>query len=671
MARFKPIYIRRSDGKSAVISRGGHREPNEPLPDQLDTTPDRHGVADFYREVGPEDAKSLDWRRKLGGMLARELGLGERSGEHSYMLVAFPEHYRLYEHVKKTERDGQTEIKSKTHAGGGNDRQDAYLYGHPVGRRKRFRSPVEFFPHLLWLGTNESADPDNCSCKICSPEDLEAVIPGAKIRPERPIKQVSDMPKVSSSMPRQAVTQSGKPPPMARSNSNPRLPTATPLPTARNTDQERDRQYYNFMYRPGELVWFKRGQAWGLGTVVRRWLGNGNMTSEYNYLVQPLSYPGHNQPISVKTGDTEFRPWLAWSVPKFTHDGLNNLPQPAQYHTADWQGIAKKRYGPGELEVDASILAAKAVDATYTPCERITSSQPEPGVTETSYNALYLGAEHIWVGDPIRLQTSSGTDIMIVHAIIERLRPQGTPSTTVLGDIYRLTTIPHPPGSTNPLITAPNPALPERLTTDLRHRNTTSIPARNSATYWSLRTPAARISLKEIKGRWYEASLLLPILQGVAQYESLARKGEVQEATLWMNSRGDCWNANKPLISSTTDQAARAAMSAHLSRRAERVVAFGRAVPPGTEIKFGLERPVVAQQSQVNSAATGGGGEVLLIDPKFESAEDDAVAVQVGETGVGVNGLEEFMILDEPDMPGFGQEYNNNNSGQSTQEGYY
>jgi len=47
--------------------------------------------------------------------------------DNGYILAAFPENYRLYEHVKKTEKDGKTEVKNKTHAGGGNDRQDAYL----------------------------------------------------------------------------------------------------------------------------------------------------------------------------------------------------------------------------------------------------------------------------------------------------------------------------------------------------------------------------------------------------------------------------------------------------------------------------------------------------------------------------------------------------------------
>jgi hypothetical protein len=40
-----------------------------------------------------------------------------------------PEGYRIYEHIKT--RPTSAEKNSKAHAGGGHDRQDAYLYGHP------------------------------------------------------------------------------------------------------------------------------------------------------------------------------------------------------------------------------------------------------------------------------------------------------------------------------------------------------------------------------------------------------------------------------------------------------------------------------------------------------------------------------------------------------------
>jgi Transcription-silencing protein, cryptic loci regulator Clr2 len=43
------------------------------------------------------------------------------------------------------------------------NRQDYYLYGHGSG--KRFRSPNQFLPHLLWLAKEANGD---CPCEICS-----------------------------------------------------------------------------------------------------------------------------------------------------------------------------------------------------------------------------------------------------------------------------------------------------------------------------------------------------------------------------------------------------------------------------------------------------------------------------------------------------------------------
>ena len=85
MARFYPIYVRRSDGKLEVVSKGKRRELNQPTDDQLDQRPDRDGVSDFYREVGADEGKHLDWRRKLGGMLARELAWKDKSGQGMYV----------------------------------------------------------------------------------------------------------------------------------------------------------------------------------------------------------------------------------------------------------------------------------------------------------------------------------------------------------------------------------------------------------------------------------------------------------------------------------------------------------------------------------------------------------------------------------------------------------
>lgn len=542
-----------------------------------------------------------------------------------YILACLPENYRLYEHVKKTEKDGKLEVKSKTHAAGGNDRQDAYLYGHPMGRKKRYRSPADFFPHLLWLSTDESGDPDNCSCKLCCPEDLESLGLGApaKTKAERAIPEQ----KPAASQPPAPVAKPASAPAVAKPkveaaapNPKPTVPVApqkifpTPLPQKRSQDQILDSHYRMFLYRPGELVWFRRGQPWGLGVILRRWMPQNQPA---HYSVQPLSYPGHSSPAVTKSSDAELRPWLAWSVPRFTNEELNNMNPPPTYENADWQGMANRRYGAGDMEVDGSILAAKAIDASYTPFGKINSVQPDKNTIETRYDGIYLGAEKVWVGEPVRLTIGSGTDIMVVHAIIDRRRLSPTNRQLVhqevlfQGDVYHLTTVPH----SNPAVPSPaspdnNPYLPHRLTQDLAVRNAQSIPIKHSVSFWKLASSQARVKLEDIKGRWYEASILLPILQADT-YNTAASKGEVQEASLWMNARGDCTNANRPTSLPRQPR--------ENIWRDTRLAAFGAAVPAGATIRDGTEppTPLPGNQPQARNSALDG----MDIDPRFDTAE--------------------------------------------------
>lgn len=72
MTRYYPLYVRRSDGKLETV-HGKKKEKNEPTLDQLNDTPDSNGVSDYYRPIAEDEPKHLDWRRKLGGMLMREL----------------------------------------------------------------------------------------------------------------------------------------------------------------------------------------------------------------------------------------------------------------------------------------------------------------------------------------------------------------------------------------------------------------------------------------------------------------------------------------------------------------------------------------------------------------------------------------------------------------------
>jgi len=109
--------------------------------------------------------------------------------DRNYILSELPEGYVLWEHVKYNAKKAAAEKGEKgKHAAGVYERQDAYLYGHPQGRKKRFRSPADFFPHMLWLCTDEENDSRNCSCKICSPDGDEEMA-------EEPVKADAPMKK--------------------------------------------------------------------------------------------------------------------------------------------------------------------------------------------------------------------------------------------------------------------------------------------------------------------------------------------------------------------------------------------------------------------------------------------------------------------------------------------
>ena len=121
MAPHFPLYISRSDGRLETISlKTKKKESNAPTEAQLNANREVNGNRDFYKAIEVGDAKEVDWRRKLGGMLMKEIGNKEHSGRHinstsnisiltcsgqKYILGALPENYRLFEHVKVTSHE--------------------------------------------------------------------------------------------------------------------------------------------------------------------------------------------------------------------------------------------------------------------------------------------------------------------------------------------------------------------------------------------------------------------------------------------------------------------------------------------------------------------------------------------------------------------------------------
>ncbi|CAD0088396.1 unnamed protein product [Aureobasidium mustum] len=686
MGRFHPVYIRRSDGMLETATKTGARivkEANKPTPKQLDDKPKPDGVKDYYREVAIDESKHMDWRRKLAAMLARDLNLD---------MAHFPENYRLFEHVKTAKKE-EGAPKTKTHAGGGNERQDAYLYGHPLGRKKRFRSPGDFYPHLLWLATDPDGDSDNCACKICCPEELDASMKEKDtntnpLLARRPSNQTQTFqyahPATQSSTPavvtarNDATLTSRTPQPVAATAHALAAAQAASRTPLKPEDYDIDRQYGVFLFRQGEMVWFDRQGAWGLGVIVERTkVGNNS-----NYRVQPLSFPDHPTQSVTITRDRDLRPWLAWSVPPYTHQALNQVTHPLHYSTFDFAALAQGKYGPGTTEIDASIMAAKAIDATYTPFCPSSRSETQ-SYTEIRWDAIYLGAEKIWVNEPVRLAAPAGQEaprVLIVRAIVERSQKssqQAYSSVSFIGDVYVMLPAPMEPitmsRAPNGIVSGSDTTnVPLRLLEDIRRRNIATIQAKGKAYQWKLLERNKVVDLKEVKGRWYESTLFLPILlpRQAEEYEERVREGVIPEVLVLMNGHGDCNkdpNDHRRLLPDV--------------RAATREQAWGKAVPARTILQDSSNRHVAtqppgpAQQQQQSRVVSGGGG----VAPGYQipnghqnhasvaaasnnastSASAAPSAQQISDNPA--TGFEEFMDLDglggADMMGGFDQSY--------------
>ncbi|KAH8808918.1 transcription-silencing protein Clr2-domain-containing protein [Xylogone sp. PMI_703] len=592
MPAYHPVTVCRSDGQFEVaLKNGSGKELNRPTPEQLDKTPDAEGYVDFYEPLGLEDTKAKDWRRKLGGMLMHVLG-GKESAGKSYILKEFPEAYVLYEHKKYNQNkvsEDKTKEKGK-HAAGVFERQDAYMYGHPQGRKKRYRSPADFFPHVLWLATDEEGDPRNCSCKLCSPDGEQeveevplAVGPDANAKKEiRPTPTPTPVPAPNSNItapaPSPAPTaaaenkQAIQLPALRPGVSTPDIAGQVPRPkpsalvaasSHRSAEQELDGMANGmYTYRPGELVWFMKGAAWGLGVISKRQILN----NKPRYLLQPLSHPLRHPPAQIKEGDNVMRPWLAWTVPSTTHPQIRTVP----YDEVPWERVLKGEFGPGDAEVDGSILAAQAINSSYSLFDRIDNPLAVPG--EAHYRGMFLGGEKIWVGEPVRLR-GIGDEIvvLIIHKLIERTT-QSPPTSivTVVGDIHKLVSMPNPYKDRTEW---PVPALPDRMVADLRFRNEVADSAgRRDWLEWRLLEPAARRGLSDIRGRWYESKTLLPIIKPPEFVQQEMARGEMSDTGNLLNTRGD-------------------GFAALLKRKKNRKDTFGRAVPDDLKVSRGLDGP--------------------------------------------------------------------------------
>ena len=429
---------------------------------------------------------------------------------------------------------------------------------------------------------------------------------------------------------------------------------AMPAPP-KSADQVVDLTYGRMNFRVGELVWYNVGATWALGIISRRWtIRTQPLPSGRRYMIQPLAAPHQPQQQVIVNAESSMRPWLAWSAPAFCHPRLNQGIPPT-FNTMDWSALVNGHYGesnPDIVKIDASILAARAIDGSYTPFGYISNntlpiskpgSNPHFTTHRLYWNGIYLGGERIWLGDPVRLRISPNEDVLVVKQIIETPADQPTPATPtkimLVGDIFSCSTL-----ASDALSAEKLQLLPDRMRQDLEARNRAIQGMGIPKSYWKLLKTGQPAEISEIKGRWYETSLMAPIVNNQASYEDCIRSGQTDSVARSFNMRAD--------------------MNRSAGTRCEpRPQAFGRAVPDSMRLIEGLEEPPAnellrsvqppQQQPQAQPQA-----QQTPIQSEF-----DAQMAEQDDQGDGIDQYMDLSGMEEHNsMPGFGQEYGSQGS---------
>lgn len=410
--KYYPIHLQRSDGQGYQ----NDAENSEP--------------------VGQKDDRLTRWRAVIGSHLKFQLGDPVDSKyrmsstrpytccfytngqlEKVYILANLPDGYELREIKPKSASD-------KSVVG------NVYLFGHPSGTR--YRTAGEFVPHVLWL-ISSSVDRNDCFCTPCmdlvrkegrqvstsatpvlqppvqgagrgAVQGLPSLRAGNGPAPQQAGQaQQVQQPQQQVQQPQQVQQQQSHQPQQAQQQFQGQV--------AASNSSDMGVSSLSNIFRVAELVWFK-DRAWRLGIVlsISSKTANSPQTpndSQHIFTLAPLGHAGLRKPNAAKEA-AEMRPFLTFSVPDSPkHQGKS-------FTDIDWIAEAEKARhdpNPAKVQQDLEVLgleASKVAARTINNCFSFFNKQQDraqsgSGFSMEFYGGVFLGAEMIVLGDPVRV----------------------------------------------------------------------------------------------------------------------------------------------------------------------------------------------------------------------------------------------------------------------------
>lgn len=474
------------------------------------------------------------------------------------------------------------------------------MYGHPAGCSEDFlyKEPYEFIPHVLWL-LSDSQDRKDCPCKPCHratgrkvprslAERLQADIAAkhaasqaAATVPEKP-KKAAPAKTAAATRKKAAATDAGsktsaKESPVARTikktpatkaaaaaapvvqqttptagaTSNATLAT-TSTPTIA-TAQVRLVNNEPTLFRQGEMVWYQQDPGWRIGVI--RQVG---AAPTYAYTIVPLGHYMMGLPDLVRQ-QGQMRPFLTFSVPGVEIENMQNKV----FSEVPWQDLVNAYAGRWEVVgLEASKMAAIEIDSSWSVFNQLPAGPTQPR-NQVRYDGVFLGAEMIRRGDPIRSKDKSkGTLLEVAEIIVTTITsvpnpgaPHAPPTTqdtlAFRGIEYEATLVPeqtHVPNQPQGMIFAKDTAFRSAAA---------KAGGANSKCIWTVRKckplPCIRHNHlhvgnqvkswdvtwqeREVAGRSYVTDELIHVAKNAAAVQQALETGKFTEASAFLNNR--------------------------------------------------------------------------------------------------------------------------------------
>lgn len=320
----------------------------------------------------------------------------------------------------------------------------------------------------------------------------------------------------------------------------------------------------------GELVWYKH-TAWRLGVVIAitpkpgTTVPPGAPDSSYHFTLAPLGHTLLEQPSLIKDCQS-MRPFLTFSVP---NAGMEELKDKT-FDTVNWQAMTgrlsqepdptKREINRQVLGLEASKMGARAINDAFSTFDLLAQgTTPDRTLHVQHYGGIYLGAEMVRIGDPVRVinapsATTPGgagpaqpdlppdANLIMLITEIQVLTPTSPPggaraTLQFKGNLYRTarlsSTHPPPQGTVPPAAEA---SLGAAFVEELATRNAIG---KDKGARWSWVLVAAQVLRGEhdVQGRFYVTEKLMSVIDP-ARLQAWVQRGMLEEAPAYLNNRG-------------------------------------------------------------------------------------------------------------------------------------